>query len=538
MSSEYLLAARALSPSLRSSPSSRSRSSTTTSLRSRTLSLSASASASASRGASKAATASLLAHEALRCRAALEEAMRRAGVRSGDVARDEALALVLVFELLLGRGEPRGGGGAKRELMRRAEALRRAWDAMPRDVKAEAEARRGAAREASGAPRFVRVNALVEPHGVEAVVAEIRKHVAAQEGEAVSSDDVVPGLVAVPASVAKRMGLHAGHELVTSGRVVLQDKSSCFPALALAQQMRRLGLQNVDAIDATAAPGNKTTQLAAYLHEMGGSGHVWAFDRAPDRFKTLEARVAEARASGNVTCRLRDFLGVDPAESELRNVRAILLDPSCSGSGLVKADLERAMEAEASNNKSAQEKAREDERVQRLAEFQLRALRHALSFPQAEVVSYSTCSVHVAENEDVVKAALESEEGSKWTLAEALPEWTKRRGVAVEGGLTSAQAAKLVRTDPTQGDAMNGIFVAVFVRAGRGGVGGGAAATAAPSMPKPPSPHVHAKPHSDPSSWRRQRRLSRRRELLVRSLVAWERAQLLVVGRALVRGER
>jgi len=93
--------------------------------------------------------------------------------------------------------------------------------------------------------------------------------------------------------------------------------------------------------------------------------------------------------------------------------------------------------------------------VKRLAEFQLEALKHALSFPQVQFVSYSTCSVHVTENEAVVAEALRCENShfsvcpswlvrrltcswcsankAEWKLVHALPEWTKRRGLVVEG---------------------------------------------------------------------------------------------------------
>ena len=46
------------------------------------------------------------------------------------------------------------------------------------------------------------------------------------------------------------------------------------------------------------------------------------------------------------------------------------------------------------------------ERLHNLATMQLGLLTHALTFPSARVVVYSTCSIHPIENELVVAAAL------------------------------------------------------------------------------------------------------------------------------------
>jgi putative methyltransferase len=51
-----------------------------------------------------------------------------------------------------------------------------------------------------------------------------------------------------------------------AGKIILQDKASCFPASVLAQDIR----QDCGAvIDATAAPGNKTSHLSALMNNEG-----------------------------------------------------------------------------------------------------------------------------------------------------------------------------------------------------------------------------------------------------------------------------
>ncbi len=47
-----------------------------------------------------------------------------------------------------------------------------------------------------------------------------------------------------------------------------------------------------------------------------------------------------------------------------------------------------------------------EERVEKLADFQEAALRHALHFPALRRLVYSTCSVHQRENEAVIAAVL------------------------------------------------------------------------------------------------------------------------------------
>lgn len=101
-----------------------------------------------------------------------------------------------------------------------------------------------------------------------------------------------------------------------------------------------------------------------------------------------------------------------------------------------------------------------DDRVEALATFQEAALRHALRFPSALRVAYSTCSLHERENEAVVAAVLPEAVQAGYCLVAALPTWSRR---GVEGALSAQEAGKVVRTDPEE-DGTDGFFVAVFER--------------------------------------------------------------------------
>lgn len=191
------------------------------------------------------------------------------------------------------------------------------------------------------------------------------------------------------------------HFLYKAGHIILQDKASCLPAFLLNP---RAGSH---VIDACAAPGNKTSHLAAL---MKNKGKLFAFDLDAKRLSTMSTLLLRA----GVTCHQlanQDFLKVDPQSSQYKEVENILLDPSCSGSGMV------CLRDEVSE-------PQDEGRLQALATFQLRCLNHALQFPQVQRVVYSTCSIHSQENEEVVSACLQQNAGFR--LVHLLPNWPER----------------------------------------------------------------------------------------------------------------
>ena len=211
-------------------------------------------------------------------------------------------------------------------------------------------------------------------------------------------------------------------------------------------------------IDACAAPGNKTTHCAALLRCTVGSarGRVHAYDRDTKRLATLASRVALAGAAAFVSPRGDDFLKVTPeTHAAARSARAILLDPSCSGSGIV--SLERELQKKSQKTSASDE----ERRVAKLAAFQLKALTHALcDFPHVERVTYSTCSVHDAENEDVVAKALETQNKNvgdrPFKLSKCIAAWP-RRG-SPHAALTQHQSDCLLRADPSQDNCCGSFF--------------------------------------------------------------------------------
>ncbi|GAC94268.1 hypothetical protein PHSY_001839 [Pseudozyma hubeiensis SY62] len=300
----------------------------------------------------------------------------------------------------------------------------------------------------------------------------------------------VPGLLAFHPKATSLL-LKSG--MYRENWIVMQDLASCFPAYILDPPAA------THVIDATSAPGNKTSHLSAIMFSKPNpkptKGRIDAFERDAVRFKTLLKRLAAVGAlqtkplagiaGGNVIAQRKDFLTTQP--HDFPDVTHMLLDPSCSGSGIVNRldflkeddDVENDT-TDTTTTDSGESKLAH--RLRQLSEFQQLMIRHAFKFPALEKVVYSTCSIHAEENEVVVMKALDSEEAREkgWTLAgrkDVIPSWKVRGDRKVCAGKEEV-AESVIRCIPGgEGDgdkpnveSCNGFFVACFVRTGeRGG---------------------------------------------------------------------
>ncbi|PQM37788.1 putative 28S rRNA (cytosine-C(5))-methyltransferase [Prunus yedoensis var. nudiflora] len=283
-------------------------------------------------------------------------------------------------------------------------------------------------------PRYVRVNTL--KMDVETAVLELQKQFKVQK------DDLVPDLLVLPPG----SDLH-DHHLIKNGNVFMQGKASSMVAAALAPK------PEWEVLDACSAPGNKTVHIAAL---MRGKGKVIACELNEQRVKRLKETIRLSGAS-NIKVVHGDFLDLNPEDLPYSKVRAILLDPSCSGSGTASVRLDHLLPSSAPGQAAD---FTSTERLNKLAAFQRKALAHALSFPDVERVVYSTCSVNQVENEDVVKSVLPLAASNGFQLETPFPEWHRRGLPVVEG------AECLLRTDPKEDK--EGFFIALFVRRSSG----------------------------------------------------------------------
>ncbi|KAJ2776686.1 putative 28S rRNA (cytosine-C(5))-methyltransferase [Coemansia interrupta] len=390
----------------------------------------------------------------------LTQAVSTSGILADtSLGIDERAVLVMAHDLLLARGglQRRGADhAALKRFAKHREALQGGLAEVLRAAGASSAAELVPAelRAASAGLRYVRVNLLCNT-----VAEAVAKFVAdgyelVGPGEAhrlvrgtrvfMQDEHLEDLLVFAPGTE-----MHA-HGMLADGSVVVQDKASCMAAHVARPTSGK------PAIDACAAPGNKTSHLASL---MGGRGTVYAFDRDARRLRTLVEMTRRARCT-MVEAQCMSFLDVDPLDPRYAQVDCLLLDPSCSGSGMA-GQLDLLVDRYVALRQGTQAKEDVKTRVASLAQFQTDALVHAMRFPGVQRISYSTCSVHVEENEAVVAAVLGMQE--EFALAprtDVLPTWP-RRGLSA-AGLTEAQADCLVRAMPEDGT--NGFFVAGFVR--------------------------------------------------------------------------
>ncbi|KAK9453407.1 S-adenosyl-L-methionine-dependent methyltransferase [Dipodascopsis uninucleata] len=277
-------------------------------------------------------------------------------------------------------------------------------------------------------------------------------------------DQYIPDLYAMMNSQTKTLTHSKAYQ---TGKLIIQDRASCFPAFILSPK------QGDTIIDACAAPGNKTTHLAAL---MKNEGKIIAFERNSDRATVLKQMTAKAGAS-IVTSVIGDFTESDTKLNprDVNAVSKILVDPSCSGSGIFRKD---EFEDEDDTTKSQQVSSGSsslENRLAKLSAFQIIIVKYALtSFPNAARVVYSTCSIHAEENEDVVRALLEDPEVSElgWRVlprVNCISNWHRRgleerfKGMSYSAQSSNEIAQGCIRAEPIT-DGGIGFFAVGFER--------------------------------------------------------------------------
>ncbi len=173
-------------------------------------------------------------------------------------------------------------------------------------------------------------------------------------------------------------------DIYQDGKIYMQSLSSMLPPIILEPK------EKTDILDMAAAPGGKTTQIAALTNNKA---HITACEKNKIRAERLKYNVDKQGATC-VFIMPKDSRFID----DFFSFDQILLDAPCSGSGTL------------DFNDSNIEKYFTKQLIERSTKTQKALLKKAISLlkPGHEMV-YSTCSVLACENEDVVESILKDE---------------------------------------------------------------------------------------------------------------------------------
>ena len=172
-------------------------------------------------------------------------------------------------------------------------------------------------------------------------------------------------------------------EIYKEGKIYLQSLSSMLPPIILHPE------QNNDILDMAAAPGGKTTQMAAITDNKA---HITACEMNTIRAERLKYNI-EKQGASSVYCMVKDARNID----NFFSFDQILLDAPCSGSGTLNI------------NDDKLKKYFTEKLIQKSVKAQTALLRKAIKIlkPGHEMV-YSTCSILQEENENVVNEILKN----------------------------------------------------------------------------------------------------------------------------------
>ncbi|KAI9555146.1 hypothetical protein GHT06_017661 [Daphnia sinensis] len=386
--------------------------------------------------------------ESCKHQSALDELINNTAAFQNVKPFDPHLARILITELIWGKGYLKPiNARAIRIILELESDLRQALDSLNSQEENDS-------MQQISAPRYVRVNTLVSTTEkvCNQLIGEGWKQVRSKKksgyegfiervkglGENEFILDFHLDFLLVFPSTAQ----FYNHNLLTSGAILLQDKASCLSAVAL-KSSPFYGKM----IDACSAPGMKTSLLAALSNNQSP---IIAIERDAKRCNTLRQTISNTRAS-KVTVQQADFLTLNP--SDYQDVKYILVDPSCSGTGII---------SRLDPKRKSEDKDNLELRLKRLSSLQSRLVEHAATFPSVERIVYSTCSIYEEENEAVVRQVL-TKIGQSFQLEEALPWWPRRGTNRYDNPPDDIIGIKCVRAEADK-DLTNGFFIALFVR--------------------------------------------------------------------------
>lgn len=172
-------------------------------------------------------------------------------------------------------------------------------------------------------------------------------------------------------------------KIYEEGKIYLQSLSSMLPPIILKPE------ENEDILDMAAAPGGKTTQMAALVNNKA---RITACEMNAIRAERLKYNI-EKQGASSVYVMVTDSRKID----DFFSLDRILLDAPCSGSGTLYSQDEKI------------EKTFTPKLIQKSIKAQTQLLKKAINILKTgKEMTYSTCSILQEENEDIVNNILKN----------------------------------------------------------------------------------------------------------------------------------
>ncbi|PSN59835.1 NOL1/NOP2/sun family putative RNA met [Corynespora cassiicola Philippines] len=227
-----------------------------------------------------------------------------------------------------------------------------------------------------------------------------------------------------------------------AGHYILQAASSFLPVMALAPQ------ENERVLDMAAAPGGKTTHIAAL---MKNTGCLFSNDANKDRAKGLIGNIHRMGVRNTIVCNYSalEFPKV------MGGFDRVLLDAPCSGTGVI------AKDASVKTNKTEADFMKLPHLQKQLILAAIDSVDHHSK--TGGYIVYSTCSVTVEENEQVVQYALNKRPNVK--LVETGLTFGKEGFTKIQGKIFHP-SMKLTRRYYPHAYNVDGFYVAKFKKIG------------------------------------------------------------------------
>lgn len=160
-----------------------------------------------------------------------------------------------------------------------------------------------------------------------------------------------------------------------AGYYMIQGASSMLPVLSMELK------ENLTVVDLCAAPGGKSTHIAAL---MNNTGILFCNDLCKERTYALRANLQRMGVTNSIVTNM------NASKFNVGKVDRVLLDAPCSGTGIISKD-------------SSIKTSKEEKEIKAISKTQQNLILHAFDMLKKNgILVYSTCSILVEENEEIV----------------------------------------------------------------------------------------------------------------------------------------